>query len=149
VSDFLKAAKGETLSDGTYVYKCGKCNGFGMVHGHACDWCYGLDIPRIVDEMKKGARGQRYYSLLKAFLSVNGKAMVDECHRIAQEQQKVTPVDIGYLSLKFGLNFKATWEWLEETRCLRTTYHLFTDSGHKVRDVYDKAREKYHLPPST
>jgi hypothetical protein len=142
----MLAAKGKTLDDGTYVYKCGKCYGRGKYHGETCDWCYALDIQRIVEEMKKGARGQRYYSLLKAFLSVNGKAMVEECHRIAQEQQKVTPVDIGYLSLKFGLNFKATWEWLEETHCLRTTYHLFEDSGKKVRDVYALAREKYQLP---
>lgn len=141
----MQAAKGQTLDDGTYVYKCGKCYGRGMYHGEACDWCYNLDVSRILEEMKKGARGQRYYSLLKAFLSVNGKAIVDEFQRIKDEQGAFYPVDIGYLSLKFGLNFKATWEWLEETYCLRTTYHLFEDSGRKVRDVYASAREKYHM----
>lgn len=142
----MLCAKGERLEDGTYLYKCGKCNGYGLYHGDVCDWCYNLDTARIVEEMKKGARGQRYYSLLKAFLSVNGKVVVDEFKRIKSSEGKVTPVDIGYISLKFGLNFKATWEWLGECQCVCSgTYNHFIESKIKVADVYAAARAKYGL----
>jgi len=142
----MQCAKGVSSTDGTYIYTCGKCNGYGLYRGDVCDWCYNLDTTRIIEEIKKGARGQRYYSLLKAFLSVNGKAIVDEHRRIKCENGKVVVVDIGYISLKFGLNLKATWEWLEETQCVYSgTYNHFTESKLKVSDVYKAAREKYQL----
>jgi hypothetical protein len=136
----MRAAQGRTLEDGSYIYVCGLCRGRG--NNAECPWCYGLNFDRIVEEMRKGARGQRYYSLLKAHLSITGKAMVDECKRLRTELGAITPVEIAYLSVKFKLNFKATWEWLEETRCLRTSYDSVV-LGFKVKEIVAAAREKY------
>lgn len=138
-------AKGQSYPDGTYVYTCGTCNGAGFVgDNHDCPDCYGLNVEKIVEQIQKGARGQRYYGLLKAFLSVRGKEIVSGFWTIKARDGKVTPVDIGYLSLKYGLNLKATWEWLEECRCVHSgMYEHFGSSGIKVRDVYEAAREKY------
>jgi hypothetical protein len=129
-------AKGKTLPDGTYIWTCNKCDG----RNPACDWCYGLDTDRIIEEMAKGARGQRYYALLKAFLSVRGKEMVDYAKTI----DTVRLVDLGHISLKFGLNFKATVEWLEETYVIRGgVYDVIKRSGWTVSQIYDAAREEY------
>lgn len=132
--------KGKSFDDGTYVYTCNACNGTGKVSGTECAWCYGLNVDRIVQEMKAGARGQRYYGLLKAFLSVRGKDIANEVKRIGN----VTLIDVGYLSLKFGLNFKAICEWCEEINLFKPgIYERFSRSGVKVNTVYEKARVKY------
>lgn len=135
-------AQGKTLSDGTYLWECNKCEG-----NPECNWCYGLDTDRIVDEMKKGAKGQRYYALLKAVLSVRGKEMVDFAKTMRQENGGFSPAGIGVVSLKFGLNFKATAEWLEETSILPSGwYERVMDSRVRLPDgkVY-KMRVKYIL----
>lgn len=133
-------AKGITQPDGTYIYTCLKCGG----KGGDCPDCYGLDTERILAAMKEGARGERYYALLKAFLSVNGKAITDEGKRIYAERDSLRPIDMGYISLKFGLNFKATVEWLEETRVMRSG--VYEKVKHfKVKDIYDAARKEYGL----
>lgn len=138
----MQVAKGKTLPDGTYVFTCGTCHGKASTDPNVeCAWCYGGDVARISQEMKM-ARGQRYYGLLKSFLAVNGKAIVDEFKALRISNGKVTPVDIGYLSLKYGLNYKATWEWLHETRCLSMDYDD-VPHGFKVREVYAAARESY------
>jgi hypothetical protein len=137
----LLAAQGTRLEDGTYVYTCGKCHGRST--GEQCDWCYGGDLDRIVEEMQKGARGQRYYSLLKRHLAITGKQIVDEWKQMKAEQGSLKVPDIGYLSLKYRLNFKATWEWLEENFLVKISYGEFEDGPLKVRDVYAAAREKY------
>lgn len=135
------AAKGRIGPDSSYLYTCGLCHGQG--NNADCPWCYGLNVERIAEEMRKGARGQRYYSLLKAHLSVTGKAMVDECQRLKAERGgSITPVEIAYLAIRFRLNFKATWEWLEETRMLRTSYDSVSP-GFTVKQVMDRAREVY------
>lgn len=140
-----QVAKGQTLEDGTYLFTCGTCHGKASVDKSIeCSWCYGGDAQRIASEMKS-ARGQRYYGLLKSFLAVNGKAIVNHFKMIkAVQEGKVTPVDIAYIALKFDLNFKATWEWLVETRCIAVDYdeipHSFT-----VKRAYEAAREKYPL----
>ena len=137
----MQVAKGRTLADGTYLFTCGTCHGKASGDPNVeCAWCYGGDVTRIAQEMKT-ARGQRYYGLLKSFLAVNGKAIVDEFKAI-KATGKATPVEIGYLSLKYGLNFKATWEWLYETGCLRYDYDEVSRSF-KVADVYTAARERY------
>lgn len=138
----MQVAKGRTLGDGTYLFTCGTCGGKASEDKSVeCAWCYGGDARRISAEMKT-ARGQRYYGLLKSLLAVNGKAMVDEFHRLAKAQGKATGVEVGYISLKYGLNFKATWEWLYETRCIRLDYDDVS-GNFKVRDVYAAARNKY------
>lgn len=137
-------AKGKTLEDGTYLYTCGHCNGTGRVGDTVCNWCYALDTDAVLAAMREGARGQRYYGLLKAYLSVKGKEIVDEARRIRHERGSFTPVELGYLHVMFGLNFKATVEWLEETGVIRSgIYEAFTNSGYKVRDFVAKAKERY------
>ena len=139
----MRCATGTTMPDGSYVYTCGRCHGTGRWRGETCTDCYGLELERIRAALKAGARGQRYYALLKAFLSLQGKDMVDEVKRIKTDTGHITPPDVGYISLAFGLNFKATWEWLEETRVIRTSWSAFEDSRLKVRDVYRMAREHH------
>jgi hypothetical protein len=150
-------AKGVTHADGTYVWTCNKCNGRVMQVGYPCDWCYSLDTDRIIEEMNKGARGQRYYALLKAFLSVKGKDMVDFCRTLHGPTGKLSPAAVGWVALTFGLNFKATCEWLEETGSIRSgayerimESHLYLPDGTtkqvKVRDILDAAREKWGQP---
>lgn len=137
----MYAAKGQRQPDGTYIYTCGKCH--GRDGNQDCDWCYGLNLDRIVEEMQKGARGQRYYSLLKAHLSITGKEIVDEWQRLKEEKDALRAADIGYLSLKFRLNFKATWEWLEENWLVNVSYDRFAESALTVREVYEETRRLY------
>jgi hypothetical protein len=123
--------KGQSYPDGTYEYSCG-C-GF---QDQECPYCYGGDLKRCQAAIKTN-RGQIYYGLLKTILSRVGKAIVDDF-------KQCTFVDVAYLSLQHGLNFKATAEWLEETGCMRTgLYEFFKSSGHKVGDAYAAAHEKY------
>lgn len=137
--------KGQTLDDGTYLYTCGTCNGKGISGGTDCPYCYGLDTTKILDAMQKGARGQRYYSLLKAYLSVQGKPIVDSFWEIKRSQGAVYVIDIAYLVSKYGLNFKALTEWLEETHCIPSgMYELIKESkGFKVSSYIDEARKKW------
>lgn len=132
----MEVAKGKTLADGTYLFTCGACGG----NNADCAWCYGGDIKRIAAELKT-ARGQRYYGLLKSFLKVNGKPMVD-AWKAMKARGSVTPVEIAYLSLKYDLNFKATWEWLHETGCLQRDYDDVRRSF-KVAEAYEAARQAY------
>lgn len=128
----MLAAKGRSSLDGTYIYKCGKCNGMNP----NCDWCFGGDFNRIRAALKEGRQGQTYYSLLKEFLRIAGKPMVE----MARGMERFTPIEVGYISLHFGLNFKATWEWLNECRCCqpyRKVAHI------KVSDIYAATRERY------
>lgn len=141
----MKAAKGQTQRDGTYLFTCGTCGGKAYTDKSIeCAWCYGGDVARIAVELKT-ARGQRYYGLLKSFLRERGKAMVDAFVQIRTEAGKVTPVDIGYIALRFDLNYKATWEWLYEARCIGVDYDDVA-RRFKVSEVMDAARKKY--PPA-
>lgn len=146
--------KGQTLDDGTYIYTCGTCNGRGVSGGTDCPYCYGLDTAKILDAMKQGARGQRYYSLLKAYLSVQGKPIVDSFWKIKREQGSVKVIDIAHLVNVYGLNFKALAEWLEETRCIPSGMyrHISESKGFKVSYYCDEARKKWqpaHAAPVT
>ena len=125
--------RGSTAPDGTYTYKCG-C-GFEIP---SCPYCYGGDLAKCREAIKT-ARGQIYYGLLKTILSHVGKQMVDE----TKAMPKVAVVDLGYISLKYGLNFKATCEWLEETHVLPTGTHDRIRASLKVKTILDGAREKY------
>ena len=140
----MRVAKGQRQPDGTYLYTCGTCGGKASADPSVeCAWCYGGDVKRIAAELKL-ARGARYYALLKAFLAVNGKAMVDEILRFKAERDgKFTPVELGYVSLKYNLNFKATWDWIHENGHIRYSYEDMGRASWKVKDVYAAARERY------
>lgn len=134
MSKYLEVAKGKSLEDGTYIYTCGKCGGGSAT----CDWCYGGDFIKVRDALKQGRRGQTYYSLLKEFLRIAGKAMVSEFAALP----KHTPVSVGYIALRFGLNYKATWEWLSECYQCKP-YRDPKEYGWKVADVYEAVRKEF------
>ena len=106
--------KGKTLPDGTYEYTCG-C-GFADPD---CLYCQGGDLDLCLIFLK-AARGDRYYGLLKTILSHIGKQMKDEVIRIRERDGGLSIPDIGWISLKYQLNFKATCEWLAEVGAIRT-----------------------------
>lgn len=152
--DEMIVAKGVTQKGGVYVWTCNKCNGTGESAAGFCTWCYGLDTERIIEEMNKGAKGQRYYALLKAFLSVKGKEIVDFAKPLGGDNRGFAPAAVGLVSLKFGLNFKATAEWLEETSVLNSGWywrvmlkHITLPDGKsrrvQVQDILEAARQKW------
>lgn len=131
--------KGQLQPDKSYRYTCGKCNGKGTCGAAVCDWCYGKDLAQLCEQIKT-ARGERYYGLLKVILSVIGKQM----HDYARSLPGITPVDIAHIHLKFNLNLRATWEWLEETSAVYAgTYQQFVDLRLRVKDLEAKAIKKY------
>lgn len=152
----MQAAKGVIQPDKSYRYTCGKCRGKGTSNGAVCDWCFNLDLDKCREAIKT-SQGQKYFSLLKAILSIVGKHIYDEvmAYKAANESGKIAIVDLGYITLRFGLNFKATIEWLEETHGLLSGTHSrimesnITDKTTgkkrkiKVSDILDGAREKY------
>lgn len=113
----MKVAKGQIQLDNMYIYTCGNCNGVGFFSNEVCPHCYNLDYERLTQEFKT-ARGSRYYALLKAILSVSGKAIADEFIDLKSTHGKLSPVQMGYLTLRFGMNFTALGEWLEECRLI-------------------------------
>jgi len=140
----MMLSKGQSMEDGTYIFTCGACNGTGKRAGALCNWCYDGDAKAISEAMKSGVRGQRYYGLLKSFLKVNGKSIVAEVWRLKALNGTVKVYDLGYIALKYGLNFKATVEWLEETRVIRPDiYDMFEASGLTVRHIYATARKEH------
>lgn len=131
--------KGNTQPDGTYLYKCG-C----AYEIPSCAYCFGGVLAKCQEAIKT-ARGPIYYGLLKTILSHVGKQMVDEFNSLREKQGNISPIDIGYLSLKFGLNYKATCEWLEETHCLQAgTYErIKAMRDYKVKFIYEEVRKKF------
>lgn len=79
-----------------------------------------------------GLRGAAYYARLREILADCGQLLADE----AKEIDQITPLDIGVLAIKYGLNFKATCEWLEESRVIPTgTYDRLIKRGIKISDI--------------
>jgi hypothetical protein len=139
--------KGVIQPDKSYQYTCRQCAGRGMVHGQPCAHCYGLDVDRLCVELKL-ARGERYYALLKAYLSVRGKAIVDDAQGIRARAGKLTPFDVAWLSAKYDLNFKAIFEWLEETNvCAAGTHYHVRETMRRqkvtVAAFVEKARAQF------
>lgn len=131
--------KGHSYDDGTYEYVCAACNDRGTVGGSECVWCYGKDADRCLAAMREGARGQRYYALLKAYLAVRGEDIVSAAKAMHGGEKKLTVLDLGRLHLRFGLNFKALVEWLEECHVIWTgTYEKIKDNGIRVKDILAK-----------
>lgn len=141
-----QCGKGQTQPDGTYIYTCNACNGTGVVNDEVCHWCYALNTSIIAEKMSSGVRGQQYYALLKAFISVNGKEMVEEAKAFKSKNGKITPHDLLYISLRFKLNWKATVEWLEETYTIPSgTYELLQGMGFKPTKEAQFVKERYDL----
>jgi hypothetical protein len=143
--------KGITFPDGTYWYTCRKCQGTGSVRGNLCDHCYDLDVNALTGAIKL-ARGERYYALLKAILSVCGKVIVDDAKALAEPQEKkFYALDVAYLAIKYNLSFKVVFEWLEETHFCRAGMHKHMREAMRrnkktVAALMNEACEKYGLP---
>jgi hypothetical protein len=123
-----------------YCYKCHNCDGTQA----ECVYCYALDTQRIKQEIKT-ARGQRYYALLKAFLSVEGEAICKKLLWIKKSRGRVLLFDVGYLSLLFGLNFKATCEWLEEANLVTSGIYELAMKHLTVKEIYEEARNRWRI----
>lgn len=137
-----RVGKGQSRPDGSYDYICAACRDSGVVDGSECVWCYGKDADRILDEMHKGARGQRYYALLKAYLSVKGRDIVAAAQWMHGGEHKLTVIDLGHLHLRFGLNFKALTEWLEECGVIRSgVYDRLKANGVRIKDILEAERD--------
>lgn len=132
--------KGYFEPDGTYRYTCG-C---GYRDGN-CPFCYGGNLDKCRVAIKT-ARGQIYYGLLKTILGHIGKAIVDDARTIHRETGKLTGVDIAWISLNRDLNYKATFEWLEEVGVVYTGTYERVRGQKSVAELYRMAREKYEVP---
>jgi len=131
-------AKGQRQTDGSYIYTCGNCDGVGFFSDKACPHCYNLNYDELLIQFKT-ARGERYYAILKAILSIKGKAIVDraEEYKSKHSNGKMSVADCFHLLMdfKFPLNrFKPLVEWLEETRTIKTgSFRRIQQGGHKVK----------------
>ena len=84
-----------------------------------------------------GLRGSAYYTRLKIILAEFGEQLAED----ARQQQKITPVFIGILALKYSLTFKATCEWLEECNVIPTgVYDRLMERRVRVSDIFEAAR---------
>lgn len=88
-------------------------------------------------EQLRNARGKRYYDILKQILAEIGPQIAEDARTIKdQNGGKLTLFNVGQLAVKYDLNFKATVEWLEESRVLKTgAYERLKDAGVKAREV--------------
>lgn len=143
----MAVAKGQIQEDKSYQYTCGKCKGQGMIDARFCNHCYNLRHD-LLSEQFQTAKGEQYYAILKAILSIKGKAIYDKAVEINAQNGKFTPVDIAYLSILFGfeMRMKALCEWLEECQFLPTgLYEDLREKGMGVRDMLELAERKYHV----
>lgn len=137
----MTVAKGQWIPDQGYIYTCANCGGSGFNANEPCCHCYGLDIPVLMEQFAT-ARGQRYYALLKAILSVQGKAIVDDVLSIKTASGKVLLSDIIGLFIKWQWprnRWKPFVEWLEETYTVRPgLYERLKDIGFKIGEAIVK-----------
>jgi hypothetical protein len=142
----MTVAKGVWNPETGYEYTCGKCHGTGDWHGYLCDHCYGVLQPdaqwNAIMSAFKTAKGERYYALWKAALSLRGKEIVDAVLEIKAERGKVTIADIFHLMVKFDwprMRAKPFFEWLEETTMLPTgTYDNMKERGFVIKTACEK-----------
>lgn len=91
-------------------------------------------------EKLKVTRGKGYYTVLKAILAQVGPQIAADARAIKAESGKLTVFNVGCLAVKYDLNLKATFEWLEESRVLPAgTYDRLKERGLKAREVLDAA----------
>lgn len=139
----MTVAKGRIDENHNYVYTCGFCNGKGLLREiRYCPHCYNLHLPRLMQEFET-ARGERYYALLKAILSIKGKAIYDRAKevdnlRLTNEGGHLTYADLYHLFVEFEFprnRFKPFMEWLEESGVVPSgTHQRMVAGGLKVGD---------------
>jgi hypothetical protein len=141
----MTVAKGTWSTETGYTYTCAQCNGAGMVAVQPCDHCYALNYDQIMQAFKT-ARGKRYYALLKAALSLRGKAIYDAAKQHVENNGKLTIADIIYLMVSFNwprMRAKPFFEWLGETGVIPFGAYLrLQERGFKIT----KACEKLGVP---
>lgn len=144
----MTVAKGQIQPDKSYAYTCGTCQGEGkMKDGETCPYCYDQNLDKCLEEFQT-ARGERYYALLKTILSICGKEIYDEAVRIDKRHGKFTPVDLGYLCLRFdfGKRMKPLAEWLEECSFMPYgSYRRLQERGPKVFEMIEQAKIDYDM----
>lgn len=142
----MAVAKGKWSPETGYVYTCGKCAGTGLYFGMECQHCYGnlsQDVQwQTIMIAFKTARGQRYYALLKAALSIKGKAIVEDAESCIARDNTLTVAEIFYMMVRHDwprIRAKAFFEWLEETYTIKTgVYQHMRDSGLTIKGICAK-----------
>jgi hypothetical protein len=151
----MPVAKGYIDNSCTYHYTCGNCKGIGHFMDsktgkyEVCTHCYDLDYAKLIDAFRL-ARGEQYYAILKAILSLKGKDIHDRVWEIGEARGKyrerfdgiqvpvITVADMLHLLMEFQFpqnRFKPLVEWLEECRFVPTgTHDKIRRSNFKVRD---------------
>ena len=133
-------AKGIRCENGQYLYSCGACE----FRDSECPYCYGKDLNRCLEAFGS-ARGQRYYSLLKTILHIQGQSIVQEAQSCIDEYGTLRVMDLVYLSIRFrfGRNrVRPLAEWLEENRIIPTgAYDRMKERGFKPSSVWARVME--------
>lgn len=95
--------------------------------------------PSDLTEKLRHTRGKGYYTVLQAILADIGPQLAaDAVAILAESGGKMTVYNVGCLAVKYDLNFKATCEWLEESRVIPTgTYQRLKERGLKAREVFE------------
>lgn len=146
----MAIAKGRILADYTYVYSCKMCGGTGFLldakRGDiVCHHCYNLDYDKLMEAFAT-ARGERYYAILKAILSIKGKAMCDRFKEVEKAAGRHLWVSELFVLCfrEFGFpenRMKPFVEWLEEARVLPTgAYDRLRNRGMKVRATLEAVK---------
>ena len=91
--------------------------------------------------------GKGYYDELKAILAECGQHILADYQALKAEYTKMTVYEVARLAVRYNLNLKATFEWLEENHLLRAgTYERLRDgAAWRVRDVIAEARKRETL----
>lgn len=94
-------------------------------------------------EKLKVTRGKGYYTVLGAILTEVGQQMIADANAIkAENGGKFTVYNVGCLAVKYDLNFKATCEWLEQSRVLPVgTYDRLKGCGLKFGKILLEIKE--------
>jgi hypothetical protein len=101
-----------------------------------------VNLRELTDKLKV-TRGKGYYTILKQILAICGQQMADEARATKEANEALTLYDLGALALKYDLNFKATVEWLEESRVLKSgAYQRLIDRGVKAQELFAKVKER-------
>lgn len=101
-------------------------------------------MPTEMPKLRPLARGKEYYTELNAILSKEGDALKRDFEGArARKQGRVTPRDVCFLALKYKLNLKATFDFLEDEGYLAYgTYAMLKERGLRsmaaLREVWDE-----------
>lgn len=93
----------------------------------------------LTEQLKK-ARGKHFVLLLKQVYADLSPDLAEQALIIIKETGKLTPTDVGVLALRFNLQLKHTFEFLEEQNVLPSgTYDRLKDRGLKASEVIQRA----------